>query len=231
MTLIAAPLAAELRVLGSVFEEYESSETPRGSRDPILFPRLGIALFRGGHGKAEFAARTAWVLAQNPRVEQLLVVGTAGSLSSSVHPGDIVVATETIEHDYTERFDTNAKLPSFPADPDIGDALERVSSSWEPALPSISSDGATLHRGRIASGDEDIVEPKRARELAAKTGALAVAWEGAGGARAARVAGIPWCEIRAISDTADSEASTDFLRHLDRTMSTVGQLLLRWLTS
>jgi nucleoside phosphorylase len=55
----------------------------------------------------------------------------------------------------------------------------------------------------IASGDEDIVTIERAAELHTQTGAVAVAWEGAGVARACLFSQIPYLEIRGITDTAD----------------------------
>ena len=50
-----------------------------------------------------------------------------------------------------------------------------------------------------------------------RTGALAVAWEGAGGARACHFSGIPFLEIRGITDSADSDAASDFRATLEGT--------------
>jgi nucleoside phosphorylase len=85
-----------------------------------------------------------------------------------------------------------------------------------------------VHVGTIASGDEDIVDAARAAEVRAATGALCVAWEGSGGARAARVSGIGFCEIRGITDMADGQAAGHFHESLPTVMLHVGQLLLAW---
>ena len=79
--------------------------------------------------------------------------------------------------------------------------------------------------GAIASGDEDIIEPARAREA---TGALCVAWEGAGAARAASFSGLHFLEVRAITDSADAAAAIDFHANLERSMPNLGHLLLKW---
>lgn len=218
MTLIAVPLAAELRVIRAVLAETArpvAKPTDRASGPEIeVFPDLGIGLLRGGHGKAEFAARCAWVLARNHEIQRLIVAGTAGALSPRLNPGDIVVATEVIEHDYSELFDPHARLPRFTTDPELMKLLAVA---------------ADVHRGIIAGGDEDIVTTERAQQLAEATGAIAVAWESPGGARAASTAGVPWCEVRGISDGADANAASDFKRQLSGTMTGVGRLILSWI--
>lgn len=203
MTLIAIPLEAELRVLRRVFEE--------GG----IVPGTEAVLIRGGHGKAEFAARCAWELARNPGIDRLIVAGTAGALSPELGPGDIVIATEVVEHDYRERFDPRAGLPRFAVNQELSRLLHEAASRA----------GITAQGGAIAGGDEDVVSPERARDLVHTTGAIAVAWESPGGARAARVAGVPWCEVRGISDGADGNAPKDFVAHLDRAIRPVAAVI------
>ena len=76
------------------------------------------------------------------------------------------------------------------------------------------SDSFKVHFGKVASGDEDIIERIRAQELNTLTGALAVAWEGAGGARASCFMGIPHLEIRGLTDIADNDAPIVFDENL-----------------
>lgn len=57
---------------------------------------------------------------------------------------------------------------------------------------------------------------------------IAVAWKGSGGARAAQLSGIAFCEIRGITDHADSDAAHDFHENLHVAMTHVGQLLVAW---
>ena len=83
----------------------------------------------------------------------------------------------------------------------------------------------------MASGDEDIVERSRAEEIHGKTGAIAIAWEGAGGARASQFSGVPYLELRVISDAADHEAPKDFDENLENVMKHIGWMLIRWLKS
>lgn len=248
MTLIAVPLEAELRIIRAVLTaagievaladrstlpggaERTGGGLSTGGRTPMLelVPDLDAALFRGGHGKAEFAARCAWVLAHHPEIDRIIVAGTAGAISQELQPGDVVIATEVVEHDYRERFDPRARLPRFTADEVLAQALEDAASS-PPPVGANTIRGSALHRGAIAGGDEDIVDHLRARELADSTGAIAVAWESPGGARAARVAGVSWCELRGVSDGADAAAATDFRAFLEQAMQPVGRILAAYL--
>lgn len=127
----------------------------------------------------------------------------------------MVVAEKTIEHDFKIRFFVRPE-PEFPGDPKLIAQLQRENDF-----------SFRVHFGVIASGDEDIVDAARARELRAQTSAIAVAWEGAGGARAAKFNKVPFLEIRGITDTADSGAPIDFSANLKVAMSNVGDVLLK----
>src|SRR3712207_9438258 len=87
----------------------------------------------------------------------------------------------------------------------------------------------TVHFGPIASGDEDVVTVERQAELRRRTGALAVAWEGAGGARAGPVSAVPFVEIRGVTDNADSSAAADFAANLEIAIRNVATLIVTWL--
>ena len=146
-------------------------------------------------------------------------MGAAGSLSDTLRIGDVVVASVTVEHDYKNRFNTKP-LPCHDGDP-------RQLQRFTRAAAMTGSD-FQVHFGTVASGDEDIVDAVRAAEVRAATGALCVAWEGSGGARAARLSGIGFCELRGISDMADGHAARDFHSNLRVVMSNVVHLLLAW---
>jgi nucleoside phosphorylase len=84
------------------------------------------------------------------------------------------------------------------------------------------------HFGVVASGDEDIVDAPRAAELREGTNALCVAWEGAGGARAAAFNDLCFAEIRGITDAADLEASKSFRANCSIAMPNVMEFVVAW---
>lgn len=179
------------------------------------FPGLALVLAVGGHGKTQFGVHTQHLL-DHCAPCLVVCVGAAGSLQEGVGVGDLVAATATVEHDYTLRF-ASRPLPRFDGDPATLDRLRR--------LPRPSGHRFRLHFGPVTSGDEDVVDTGRARDLAAKTGALCVAWEGAGAARACRFSGVPFLELRAVTDAADKSAPQDFDRNLPLGMTHVARLL------
>lgn len=158
------------------------------------FPKLKLYLGMGGHGKVEFALKTQMYISRLSKVKRVYCAGAAGGISPKRQILDIIFAQSTIEHDYRERFD-NRPAPEFYA---CEKALARAQKL------------DSLIVGRIASGDEDIICSNRASELFELSRADAVAWEGAGGARACRLMNIPFVEIRGISDVANNDAPQDF---------------------
>ena len=61
------------------------------------------------------------------------------------------------------------------------------------------------------------------------TGALAMAWEGAGGARACQFSGVPFIEIRGITDQADHRAASHFRENLNTAMRNAAAMITTWL--
>lgn len=130
-----------------------------------------------------------------------------------------MIVTETVEHDYKMRFHGDAPVPWHPYSSEVRLGIER-------AHPKSSS--SRLHIGAIASGDEDIVDAERAKELQKQTDALCIAWEGAGGAKAAQFNSIPFIEIRAVTDAADGEVPDSYRIHLADAIKNIGRVLLPW---
>jgi adenosylhomocysteine nucleosidase len=189
-----------------------------GRIDALHFPALDIVVARGGHGKTQYGVQTQHLLDHLDDVDAVVCFGAAGALAEELAVGDLVVATETVEHDYTERFSPHP-LPRFAGDAAL---LAAVRSLSPESLP------FALHFGIVASGDEDIIELERGAALRQATEACAVAWEGAGGARAAAFSTVPFIELRGITDTADHNAPADFEMNLHVAMANAAALVALW---
>src|SRR5262245_14117828 len=176
-TLVMVPLRKELDyVLGAYTRlKHRALGSALGRLQVVRLPDLGLTLAAGGTGKAQFAVQTQHLLDANSGWDLVICAGAAGALADEVVVGDVVVATATVEHDYQNKFDSRP-LPRFGGAPAVIAELRLVSEQ--------QSFG--VHFGTVASGDEDVVDPARRLALCGQTKALAVAWEGAGGARACR---------------------------------------------
>jgi adenosylhomocysteine nucleosidase len=182
------------------------------------FPELGITLGAGGLGKTQFAVQTQHLIDTGPGWDLVICAGAAGALDDGLTIGDVVIATETVEHDIRNRFG-KPLLPRFKS-------AKAIVASFRKKLPRSST--MRVHFGPVASGDEDVIDPERRREIQSRTGALVVAWEGAGGARACQFSGVPYVEIRGVTDSASSTAAADFAVNLENVMRNVAILIVSW---
>lgn len=223
--LALCPLAEELSCVLTALHDLGQGHGEAlsvGFLRATYFKELSLVVAQGGHGKTQFGIQAQYFLHQIPSVETLICAGCAGGLSQ-VQTFDVVVAEKTIEHDYELKF-VKRPLPHFAGHED---GLQKLKKFYKDNLPK----NFNIHFGTVASGDEDIIEKQRAEELHRQTGAIAVAWEGAGGARAAKFNRKDYLEIRGLSDSADTDAPQDFEANLPVVMNHVTQVLLKLIES
>jgi adenosylhomocysteine nucleosidase len=189
-----------------------------GKLDVHYFPEIDATLARGGHGKTQFGIQTQHLL-DHAKFDLVICAGAAGALAPEVRVGDVIIATSTLEHDYNLKFSVRPK-PSFAGH---AQSIEQIR-----ALDFSEAD-FKVHFGIMAGGDEDVIEVVRGAELYKAHNALAVAWEGVGGARACAFSEIPYLEIRGATDTANHEAPVVFDINLKIVMNNIASLLYQWL--
>ena len=184
-----------------------------------------------GIGKVA-AAITATVLIEKYKVQGILFTGVAGGLAVHVKRGDVVVATELLQHDM------NA-APLFPkyevpllgrARFETDDTMTRcLVESAAQALPK-----AKLHTGLIVSGDQFVSSASESQRLQSEiVDALAVEMEGAALAQVCHAYGIPLALVRTLSDRADDSAHHDFVQFVKEVASQysaaiVSEFLRQW---
>jgi len=222
MILIITPLHKEFQAVGNTLLKngVDVKVSSKGKIDTLEIPDLNATLMAGGHGKVQFAIQTQYAINYTPNCQLIICAGAAGSLNKKLNMGDVVVGEATIEHDYKLKFAPNPKAP-----PIFDGDFERIKKIKD--MP--NSYSFSIYFGKIASGDEDIISNKRAKEIVEKTNALCVAWEGAGGAKAAKFNDIPFIEIRGITDSADKLAIADFKKNLNIAMENITNLLINYL--
>ncbi|MCB0407831.1 MAG: 5'-methylthioadenosine/S-adenosylhomocysteine nucleosidase [Bdellovibrionales bacterium] len=218
-TLVLCPLKPELNVLLDFLknEGIELHETLLKTKKSFHSPKLSCIFACGGHGKSRFASTTHKFLVEVPTIETVICLGTAGSLAPPTKPLDVVVGTSSIEHDSKEGPNDN-KLATYESP-----AAKNLQKS------KLQNRSFQVHFAPIASGAEDIVSSTRAKEIYEKTGALAVAWEGFGGACTAHAASKTFLEIRGITDNANPHAYEDFQKNLTVTIQNASRVLLQLL--
>jgi len=194
-----------------------------------------VVMCLSGWGKVA-AASTATSMINLYRVDQLLLIGLAGSMQAHLEIGDIVVADKLIQHDVDlSKLDgfTDVKPPFWKSF-----EFEVYPLAWRRALnagqqfirnlneqryPAIS---ATYHPqiyvGAIATGDQFIASDEGKNRISQRfPDVLCTEMEGAAIAQVAADYRIPCSVIRIISDQANEEAHQDFARFLFRDISRI----------
>lgn len=165
---------------------------------PVLLGLCGI-------GKVNAAATAQLMALQEPLA--LIFTGVAGALDRRLKVGDIVVASDAIQHDV----DVSAlgyepgRIPGEPLTWACDRALVDLAVAAAAELTDV-----TVERGRVASGDQFVADRERTRALRERFGASCVEMEGAAVAQVCARAGIPFVIIRSISDNADHDAQVSF---------------------
>ena len=218
--LVIAPITAEFEALAGAFDEHWGAGVPRetGRVSVREYAAADVVLAEGGFGKAQFGVTTQHLLDHLPGVSLVVCAGVAGALAESVRVGDVVVGTATVEHDFYSGI-LRGVPPQFEGS---GKHIARLAGA-------VGEDEGRyrVHFGPIASGDQWIGDPVRREEIHARTDALAVAFEGAGGARAALFSGVPYLEIRGISDMADREILDELVANLPGSTTNVADVVMK----
>ncbi|HJU71717.1 MAG TPA: 5'-methylthioadenosine/adenosylhomocysteine nucleosidase [Paucimonas sp.] len=179
------------------------------------------------------AAATAATLIERFDVTHILFTGVAGAADDAVAIGDIVVAEALIQHDMDAsplfpRFEVPLLgLSHFASDKKLTNGLAAAAGLFiqQDLAQAINAEDRVrfrlhqpkLHHGLIASGDAFIDNRTHLAELKKKLPeVLAVEMEGAAVAQVCFEFGVPFAVIRTISDAANEDSPTDFMRFIER---------------
>lgn len=165
-----------------------------------------VAVAKCGIGKV-FAAICAQTMILKYSPSLLVNTGVGGALASGLTTGDIVIAEKLVQHD----MDTSA----------IGDPKGLVSGinviyfDTDPRaakllLAAAEELGLSAVLGTVATGDKFIASAGDKERIVSDFAASACEMEGGAVAHTAYVNGTPCAVIRAISDSADGEATMDY---------------------
>ena len=165
-----------------------------------------VAIAKCGIGKV-FAAICAQTMIIKYSPKLLVNTGVGGALASGLNTGDIVIADKLCQHD----MDTSA----------IGDPKGLVSGinviffeadkrAGEILLGAAKAIGLSATLGTVATGDKFIASKEEKQRIIADFSASACEMEGCAIAQVAFVNNTPFAVIRAISDSADGEATMDY---------------------
>ena len=181
------------------------------------------------------AATTATALIERFNVSAIVFTGVAGGIATGVNVGDMVVASEFVQHD----MDASPLFPPlevplygrahFPTDIALTQSLRVAAqgilnnpSQWiaMDTLHALHVRSPKVHSGLVLSGDRFVSTSSESQVLQQRLPlALAVEMEGAAVAQVCHDYEVPFAAVRTISDRADDAATTDFSRFIQEVAS------------
>jgi adenosylhomocysteine nucleosidase len=164
-----------------------------------------VLLAQCGIGKVNAAALTQLLILQ--KVEKIIFTGVAGAVDASLKVGDIVISTDTMQHDSDVRA-LGYKIGEVPGETLSWQADETLRELAFGAAKTIQ--GISVMKGRVLSGDQFIADAKKVRELREVFAGACAEMEGAAVAQICSKWNIAFVIIRSMSDSADHSANVDF---------------------
>ncbi len=190
--------------------EYKTTQYAGNKYYEATYKGVELVIAYSKIGKV-FSTLTASTMIQHFGATKLLFSGVAGAISSSLHVGDLIVATKLSQHD----LDITAFGHPFGFVPEgavfIETDKDMILLSKEVAL----SMGKNLKEGVIATGDQFVANEERKNWIGDTFNADALEMEGGSVAVVCDALNIPFFILRAISDAADMDASFSFDEFLE----------------
>ncbi len=153
-----------------------------------------------------FSTLTATTMIQHFGCDILLFSGVAGGINPSLKIGDLIVATKLAQHD----LDITAFGHPMGFVPGGSVFVEADKNLIELSKKVAKELGKTVQEGVIATGDQFVHNEKVKDNIVKYFNADALEMEGASVAVVCNALNIPFFILRAISDTADTDASFSF---------------------
>ena len=171
-----------------------------------MFRGQDVVICRCGVGKVN-AAEAAQVLISEFGVRALVFTGVAGALHPDLAIGDLVLASESLQHDmdasplgFAPGVIPFQEESVFPSDRRLVALAEQ----------SCRAEKISFRTGRILSGDRFVADRLEVARLSREFEGLCTEMEGAAVAQVCRMNGVPHMVIRSMSDKANGEAPGSF---------------------
>ena len=207
---------ADIGIIGALSSEVEAIITMLENKEKITVSGIDfylgelfgkkLAVAKCGVGKV-FAAicAEAMITSFSPRL--VVNTGVGGALDKSLRTLDIVVADRLVQHD----MDTSP----LGDPPGLISGINKVFFTCDKRAREIlfsvaARENVNCISGTIATGDKFISDRADKERIVSLFGASACEMEGCAVAQAAFVNDTPFAVVRAISDSADGEATMDY---------------------
>lgn len=228
----------KIGIIGAMDQEVkilkEKMEAPMSwERAGVLFVSgtLGkhdVIVVRSGIGKVAASVTTS-LLIQQYGVNMVINTGSAGGIGEGLQVGDVVFSEKLayFDVDVTGFGYEYGQLPA-------GMPLYFEASKYmiEEMKKAAEKTGQQVRSGLIVTGDSFVNSPEKIAEIKSHfPEVLACEMEGAAIAQTARQFNIPFLVVRAISDTADHQATMSFDEFIDEAGKRSAEMVIEFLNT
>lgn len=232
LTGILAPMPEEINLIIEHMTIESVYESGRRKFYKGFFNGKDVVVALSRIGKVASSV-TAAVMIEHFKIDQLIVTGVAGAIAPNLKLGDIVVASESMQHD----LDGRPLFPQFEAPlldkgffPCDSQLIQKAMSSCEDFLKNdlqkyihqediqtFSLNNPSIYCGQICCGDQFIGSAAQLNKISQDLPeVLCVEMEGGAVGQICYEYGIPYIILRTISDSANDHAPIDFSRYIQR---------------
>ncbi|MBO0469780.1 5'-methylthioadenosine/adenosylhomocysteine nucleosidase [Enterococcus sp. DIV0242_7C1] len=186
--------------------------------------RHEVIVVRSGIGKV-LSAVTTTLLIHQYGVNMVINTGSAGGIGSGLKVGDVVISDKLayFDVDVTGFGYAPGQLPGMPLYYECSEYLKLEMKK------AAEKTGMSVRHGLIVTGDSFVNDKVKVQKILQDfPEALACEMEGASIAQAAAQFKIPFLVVRAISDTADHEASQTFDEFIEEAGEKSAQMVIHF---
>jgi len=202
---IMGAMPEEIAPILEIVGDYTTTQYAGNSYYEARYKGVDLVIAYSKIGKV-FSTLTASSMIQHFGCTKLLFSGVAGGINPSLKIGDLIVATKLSQHD----LDITAFGHPMGFVPG-GSVFVEANKDLIALSKEVASElGKTVQEGIIATGDQFVHNEAIKDEIVKNFNADALEMEGASVAVVCAALDVPFFILRAISDTADTDASFSF---------------------
>ncbi|MCF6339653.1 MAG: 5'-methylthioadenosine/adenosylhomocysteine nucleosidase [Sulfurimonas sp.] len=207
---IMGAMPEEIAPILEKFRPYKTTKYADNEYYEATYNGVEIVVAYSKIGKV-FSTLTATTMIQHFGCDKLLFSGVAGGINPNLKIGDLIVATKLSQHDLdiTAFGHPMGFVPGGSIFVEANKELIEISKEVAKEL------GKTVQEGIIATGDQFVHDEKVKDNIVKYFNADALEMEGASVAVVCNALNVPFFILRAISDTADTDASFSFDKFME----------------
>ena len=202
---IMGAMPEEIAPILEIVGKYTRTEYADNSYYEATYKGVELVIAYSKIGKV-FSTLTATTMIQHFGCDKLLFSGVAGGINPSLKIGDLIVATKLAQHD----LDITAFGHPMGFVPGGSVFVETDKELISIAKKVATELGKTVQGGVIATGDQFVHDEAIKENIVKHFNADALEMEGGSVAVVCNALNVPFFILRAISDTADTDASFSF---------------------